>query len=76
MKFLNNILVKNYNQIMFVLMGFNLLSVGTLDLFKNLLSDDTSYILLAINILFMYTVISVGKSWYPKIKELDNAEQD
>ena len=71
MKFLDNILVKNYNQIMFVLMGFNLLSVGTLDLFKNLLSDDTSYILLAINILFMYTVISVGKSWYPKIKELD-----
>lgn len=71
MKFLDNILVKNYNQIMFVLMGFNLLSVGTLDLFKNLLSDDVSYILLAINILFMYTVISVGKSWYPKIKELD-----
>lgn len=71
MKFLDNILGKYYNQIMFVLMGFNLLIVSTLDLFKNLLSDDISYILFVIHILFTYTVISVGKAWYPKIKELD-----
>lgn len=67
MKFLN----KHYNQIMFMLMAFNLLIVNTMEMFKNLLSDDISYILLAMHILFTYTVISVGKSWYPKIKELD-----